>query len=187
VAVRVSFQHPGHAQCAPSDIEAADAMLSLPNCPMQSIMLWYTYMAAERTLHRRSTAGAHVAVALLAFCHRPQLRCIPLFAASVSAAGRCASGGVVRSSANGGAAWRRAHCATQKLNLRSTHGFRAEFGKNHGTFLRHWIALDLSFRLRYIFCTVMSPGVFFRIFLFVLLNYPRDKTLKTQQKVKKNK
>jgi len=31
-AVRVSFQHPGHAQCAPCAIEAADAMLSAPNC-----------------------------------------------------------------------------------------------------------------------------------------------------------
>jgi hypothetical protein len=60
-AVRVSFQHPGHAQCAPSDIEAADdAMLSAPNCLMHSIHCVVVQMVAERAPHRCSTAGAHV-------------------------------------------------------------------------------------------------------------------------------
>jgi hypothetical protein len=49
-AVRVSFQHPGHAQCAPCAIEAADAMLSAPNCPMHSIVLWYTWLQNEHSI-----------------------------------------------------------------------------------------------------------------------------------------
>jgi hypothetical protein len=58
------------------------------------------------------------------------------------------SGGAVGSSANGGAAHGGEHTVqlrTQTQNLRSTHDFRAEFGKVHGIFLHRWIALDLSF------------------------------------------
>ena len=91
-AVRVSFQHPGHAQCKWWDMES-------------------THSAGGGS--RSST-----------------------------------SGGAVGSSANGGAAHGGEHTVqlrTQTQNLRSTHDFRAEFGKVHGIFLHRWIALDLSF------------------------------------------